>query len=234
MALSLGAALLGSAIIGGGAAAISSSSTNNAINRSTQAQTDAANQSIALQRDIYNQNKNALAPYTDRGNVAGSAINALLGLGGDTASAQSAFDNYLGSAGYQYQLNEANKAANAQFAAAGALDSGAAVKAAQSRATSLAGGYFGNYLGLLGNQQNVGLGAGSALAGVGQNFANNSTSINTNLANSISSANIAKANNTNDLLGNLSSSFGLGLGALSKFGGGFNPYSSGFEFGPNG
>jgi len=73
------------------------------------------------------------------------------------------------------------------------------------------------------------------VAGVGQTFANNATNINTSTANALGQGAMAKASNTNSLLGNLSSSFGLGMGALSKFGGGgFDPYVAGYQFGPAG
>lgn len=220
VALSLGTALLGSAIIGGGAAALGASANSKAVNKATDAQTRANQESMTFQREAYDRNSALLTPTLQRGDAAGGAYNALLGLGGDTAGAKSAFDNYLGSAGYQFQLGEANKGANAQFAASGALDSGAAVKAAQDRAQNMSGGFFGNYLGFLDNQQKMGLGAGSALAGVGQTYANNVTNLNTSNANAIGNGAMAKAQNTNSLLGNLSSSFGLGLGGLTGFGGG--------------
>ena len=291
MAIGLGTALLGSAIIGGGAAAIGASSNASAINSATNAQTAANQQSLALQKQVYDANSALLSPYVQRGNAAGDSINALLGLpvassapsssGGQSSydfaaytnsqpdlvadwqryhssmtpeqygqyhystyganegrqvptfaanvpqsattspsMAQNAFNNYLNSAGYQFQLGEMNKAANAQFAKAGALDSGAAVKSAQDRAQNLGTGFFNNYLALLGNQQGVGLSGASAVAGVGQGYANNVTNLNTANANAIANGAMAKANNTNSLLGNLSSSFGLGMGALSQFGGG--------------
>jgi hypothetical protein len=53
-----------------------------AINKSAAANTAANQQSVALQRDIYGQNQQALSPFMQRGNAAGDQINALLGLGG--------------------------------------------------------------------------------------------------------------------------------------------------------
>jgi len=82
MAIGTTAAILGSAAIGAGASALSSSSNNRAINRATEAQTDSNAQSLALQRDIYGQNRQTLNPFVQRGNAAGDQLNALLGLGG--------------------------------------------------------------------------------------------------------------------------------------------------------
>lgn len=285
MAISMGAALLGSAVIGAGANAIGASANSKAIGKATDAQVQSNRESLELQKDIYGKNNALLSPFVERGNVAGDTINALLGLptatgngpgmgepdyagyvqgnpdllaeyqrnpmqwgslenygkfhwdtygqgegrqlsnsstsitsGVTPVTAQGAFDGYRQSAGYNFLLGEANKAADTQFAANGALDSGAAVKAAQDRSFNLGSQFFNNYLGLLGNQQGVGLSGASAVAGVGQNYANNATAINSNTAQAIGQGAIAKANNTNDLLSGLSSSFGLAAGGMTKFG----------------
>lgn len=88
MAIGTTAALIGSAVIGAGASAISSSKNSKAINAATDAQTQSNDQSIALQSQIYGQNKETLSPYVNRGNVAGNQINALLGLGGTAQTTQ--------------------------------------------------------------------------------------------------------------------------------------------------
>lgn len=219
MAIGTAAALLGSAVIGGGASIIGASKNANAINSATNAQTQLSRESLALQEKYADEAHHNLSPFMTSGYNASNNLNALLGLPGyDQSTARDGFNAFLDSAGFNTNLNEQNKAANAQFAATGALDSGAAVKAAQDRYLGLKGNYLTNYLGLLGNQQQTGLGAASAAAGVGQTFANNATNINTNMGNALAQGSMAKASNTNALLGNLSSSFGLGLGALSGFG----------------
>lgn len=88
-------AIIGSAVIGAGASALSSSSNNRAINRATEAQTDSNAQSLALQRDIYGQNRATLNPFVQRGNAAGEQLNALLGLGGAQAAQQTQQPNAL-------------------------------------------------------------------------------------------------------------------------------------------
>jgi len=75
----LAAAIIGAAVIGGGASMIASGN-------ASRAARDAANQNNATATNIYNQNKANMTPYADRGNAAGSQINALLGLGGTPAS----------------------------------------------------------------------------------------------------------------------------------------------------
>lgn len=204
MAIGMGAALLGSAVIGGGLSVMGAS-------KSASASKKAAAQSAAVQREQYAQNSANLNPFMRRGNQAGGAINALLGLGGDPTEQQRAFNVFRNSSGFQFRQQEGENALNSGYAARGLINSGAAQKAFAKYNQNLASDEFGNYMGYLGNQQGVGLSGASALAGVGQNFANSMTNINTNRANS-------QVANTNALMGNLGSSFGTGLGALSSFG----------------
>jgi hypothetical protein len=74
LALGIGAA----ASLGG--AALSSSAQKSAANKAAQVSTDTTATNNALARDIYGQNQQALAPFMQRGNVAGDYINAMLGI----------------------------------------------------------------------------------------------------------------------------------------------------------
>ena len=58
----------------------SASSQKSAANKAAQVATDTNATNNALARDIYSQNKGALAPFMQRGNTAGSYLNAMLGL----------------------------------------------------------------------------------------------------------------------------------------------------------
>ncbi len=68
---------LGLGAIGSVASASSQKSAANTAAQTAQNTTDANN---ALARDIYGQNKAALSPFMQRGNVAGDYINAMLGI----------------------------------------------------------------------------------------------------------------------------------------------------------
>lgn len=80
---------------------------------------------------------------------------ALLGQGGDTAAANTAFNNYLNSTGYQFQLDQGSKAITGNAASRGLLNSGSTAKALEGYGQNLASGYFNNYLNQLSglNQQ---------------------------------------------------------------------------------
>lgn len=96
-----------------------------------------------------------------------------------TQAANNAFDIFRNSTGYQFRLGEGQNALNSGYAASGALQSGDALRALTEYGQNFASNEFGKYMGYLGNQQGVGLSAGSAVAGVGQNYANNVTNMNT-------------------------------------------------------
>lgn len=143
-------------------------------------------------------------------------------------SATDALNNFANSAGMQFQLKQGADALNNLYAGAGQLQSGAAMKAMQGYGQQTAlNNYFMPYMGLLGQQQAVGAGSASSIAGVGSNFGNTVANINSSMgnaaannANALGNIYMAKGANQANMFSNLGSSFGLGLGALSGFGGG--------------
>lgn len=289
------AAIIGGAIAGVGAigaAAIGSSASKKASQTAAQAAQDATTQNNTLARDIYGQNKEILSPFLNRGNAAGGAINALLGLGGpammqvapanDSAyypsndqgggfsyvggapeygagpggmatwkqiqnggweanpviserpypTAQSnsllqlapsqsptdayrtAFDNYRNSTGYDFRVREGEKGLNSGYAAKGLLNSGAAQKSMERYRQDYASGEFGNYLTQLGNQQNVGLSAGNALAGVGTGYSNAVASQNNAQAGVLANAALANGQASGNLYGTAANALGQIGGTL--------------------
>lgn len=307
MAIGTAAAIgLGVGALGAGASAISASKNSKAINKATDAQTESNAASIALQREVYGQNKETLSPFVTRGNVAGETMNALLGLGGamqpingqqpiaggqnqaqrggpgaanyygigdgsvftanspaasrdfnpqvgsmynggrpvsfspvtqsfgvaaqsqptqqmtqqqpagQTAqgAANDAFDIFRNSTGYQFRVNEGMDALNSGYAGSGMLQSGAALKALDDYRQNMASAEFGNYMGMLGNQQGVGLSAAGAQAGVGVDYANNVSNLNAQNANALANAAVAKANNSNAMIGGITSGIGNILGGF--------------------
>jgi hypothetical protein len=271
------AAAIGLGVAGIGSA-LGASSQSKAASKAADTSLQVAQQNNALARDIYGQNKDILNPYVQRGNAAGGAMNALLGLGGSPAQPQTAtqqgflpnrgldsmmapnalsgfdggnpfmfagrdgfgtqgmqfgmpeqgfaqgngltaptfnapasagtvpgvtpqqaandaFDIFRNSTGYQFRVNEGNRALNSGWAGAGTLQSGAAMRAAQDFGQNIASQEFGNYMGYLGNQQGVGLGAGSALAGVGQNYVNTISQNNNNAGSAAANAALIRGQN---------------------------------------
>lgn len=210
-------AIAGAAVVGAGASVAAS-------NKASKTAKQVAQQNNNTQQQIYEQNRQTLAPYVSQGNLVTPTINGLLGLG-DTVAAGRAFDTYKTSTGYQSRLSEGQAGVNAALGASSLRDSGAAVKAAAKFNQNFASNEFGNYLGALQGQQALGLSAASAQAGVGQNYANATNANNTAAGNAAGNAALANANSINGALGNIVSAYGYSQGALgSSYGGGRNMY----------
>lgn len=186
------------AIIGGGLGLVGSiiggNSQKKAANQAADTSMAVAQQNNALARDIYGQNKATLSPFVSGGTAAGEQINALLGMGG--AGAQGgAFDRFREASGYNFRFNEGMDALNSGYAGAGVLQSGDAMRAATEFGQNFASNELGNYMGMLGNQQGVGLGAASAQAGVGQNYVNTISQNNNNAGTAAANAALSKGAN---------------------------------------
>ena len=129
---------------------------------------------------------------------------------------QQAFNNYQNSTGYQFRLGEGNKALNASFAARGLGNSGAAAKAALQYGQNIGSQEFGNYMGMLSNQQGVGLSAASAQAGVGQNYVNNVTANNNSAGSAAANAALLRGQSQANMFGSIANGLGNAFG--SSFG----------------
>lgn len=114
-----------------------------------------------------------LANYLGQGAGANSQMGALLGLGGDTGAANDAFNNYLGSTGYNFTLDQGSKAITGNAAARGLLGSGATAKALTNYGQNTAQQYFNNYLAQLAGLSSQGLSAGNSIVGAGSAAAPN-------------------------------------------------------------
>lgn len=106
-----------------------------------------------------------------------------------------AFRRYIANSDYGFQLGEGMNRVNSGYAGNGTLQSGAAVRGAEDYRQNLQTGYRGEFANLLGNQQGVGLSAGSALAGVGQNFVNTISANNNSAGTAAANAALTKGAN---------------------------------------
>jgi hypothetical protein len=153
------------------------------------------------------------APYSATGEEAMGNINSLLR--GD----QSAFDAFRNSTNYNDRLNEGLRGVNQGYAGIGGLNSGAAIKSLNNYAQSKAGDALGGYASMLQGQQNLGFGAASALAGVGNNFTNATVTNNQNYADNQSNAALLRGQTNANMYGGIFNA--LGSSASSFFPKGF-------------
>ncbi len=105
-----------------------------------------------------------------------------------------AFKTFLDNSDYGFQFQQGGNAINSGYAGSGTLQSGAAMKGLEQFRQNLQSGYRGEFLDRLGNQQGVGLGGASALAGVGQNFASQVSANNNSAGTAQANALLAKQN----------------------------------------
>lgn len=291
MAISMGAALLGSAVLGIGGSILGANSTNRATQAASDASTRTAEMNNALYREVYGQNREMMQPFVSRGNAAGNQLNAMLGLGGapsqiigpqplgpdapgqwagagtpmapqggglgeahyypananqrhlapdkaimgdavftapgapatgtpQAANAADPFRQYIANSDYGFQFGEGANALNHGLASAGSINSGAAMKAMERFRQNTQAGYRNEYMGYLGQQQGVGLSGASALAGVGQNYAQmtgqNNQNAGDNAANALLMRGAANSNMWNGIAGSLGNALGSSYAIWGK------------------
>lgn len=152
-------------------------------NQAADAQKSAANQSNATALQIYNDQKQTLAPFLSAGQTA---LSGLKGIAGQPIDRNSLLNNYYSSAEYQGLANQARYQGLNAAEATGGLGSTATGNFLSSIAPQLGQ----NYLGMMTDQQNnmynqllgltnVGLSAGGATNAAAGNYSN---SVQNNLA----------------------------------------------------
>ncbi len=117
------------------------------------------------------------------------------------ANPAAGFQQYIQNSDYGFKLSEGGNAVNSDYAGAGTLQSGAAMKALEDYRQNLQQGYRGEYMGALGNQQSLGSAAASAQAGVAQNVGNSLAQIYQNSGANQANAALSKTNGLANGLG---------------------------------
>ena len=129
-------------------------------------------------------------------------------------AAQQGFSDWRDNTGYQFRFNEGIRAIDA---GAPVRNSGATLKAREQYGQNIGSQEFYNYMGALGGQQQVGVGAANALSGVQTNYANNAANIAQQQGQNIANSAVARANNTNSMIGGITSSFNNALGSYGAY-----------------
>lgn len=135
-------------------------------------------------------------------------------------NAMAGFNTFYNSPTYQFPLQQGLKAVNTNYAAKGALESGAAMKAIDTFGANSASGALGTYLDNLYRQESLGMSASSALAGVGQNMVGQISANNNNAASAAGNAALVagqgSANNWNALGSGIGQIAGSVAGAMGS------------------
>lgn len=231
-------AILGAGLLGAGSSIYGAS-------KAASAQENAANKAAAVQREMYAQQREDLAPYTGAGVEGLNALRSYLGMGGDTSAAnyggynqRFGMDQFTADPGYAFRLSEGMKGLNANAAARGGLISGAALKAAQSYGQKEASNEYTNAFNRFMSQKEAERTGYSDLARIGQASAAGTAAAagqyGTAAAQNLANAGQAQASGYVGMANVINQNLGQGVSQyqtnqlLSRMGGaGINPYNYG-------
>jgi hypothetical protein len=171
-----------------GGSALNSLLGYNASQNASTAQQQAANNALALQAQIYAQNRADLAPWREAGVGALGRLTALTTPGNQVS--QMELDP-----GYQFRLGEGNKAIDRASAARGGFDSGRSLKALTRYGQDYASNEFGNVYNRLAGLAGTGQTATTNTAQLGQSYANQASDLTTQAGNARASGYIGGAQN---------------------------------------
>jgi hypothetical protein len=241
-------AILGSAALGAGAGLLGSRS-------ASRAQTRAADQAAATQREMFERQVELQAPFREAGLTAQNRLMTLLGLEGGEAGApdfgRAARDfsmaDYTADPGYGFRMSEGMKALERSAAARGGLLSGATLKGTQRFGQDLASQEYQNAFNRFYTMRNAQLNPLQGILGQGQSSTNVLTGAAGDVGRGVGAAQMGAgqarasgyAAGTNALTGALQSGMGNYLTAsyLARMPGpGVNAYASqpGTFYGPAG
>lgn len=179
--MGIGAAIIGSAIVGAGASALSSKSAGKAARASANAVKKGTDQSVAEQQRQFDLMMQMTQPRRDAENTALGQLMNVLGIGTESVDMTG-----LQIPGQDFAINEAQRAIERSAAARGGLASGNTLAALQDRAQGIASqNFLSHYLNPL-----MGVATGNANATAGQNALN----LGVNVGNTISNGAMSRAN----------------------------------------
>jgi hypothetical protein len=214
------AAVAGSSLIGG----IMGS---NSASKAAEAQAASAREALALQKQMYGETVARNKPFYDTGVGANNRLATMLGTGGNAGDADYgsmtrnfSMADYLNNQdpGYQFGLDTGMNALNAQNAATGGAQSGAAMKAAQRYGVDYGSTKYNdaynrytnnrsNIYNMLSGQGNVGLNAANNTSAAGTNYANAGGADITGAGNAAASGYIGSANAYNSAIGGITNAY---------------------------
>lgn len=146
-----------------------------AARKAASAQSKAAKNDIAFQKETRDIIRGDLAPYRETGKNALAAYAYELGLGPNPSTPENPYGGFTATPGYQFRFNQGTEAVNALAGAGGGLDSGATREALTRFGQGIASDEYGQYLARLGGFADAGLSAAN-MSGQASQFAAAGTS----------------------------------------------------------
>jgi hypothetical protein len=159
-----------------------------ATDRAIGAQQHAADQANAVQREMYNQGREDMAPWREAG------MDALGRMNDNRFNQQFDMQSFQQDPGYQFRMNEGMKALQASAAARGNLGGGATLKALTRYGQDVASQEYQNAYNRFYDQQDRSYNRLASLAGVGQTTSSQLMGAGQNMANQIGQAHMGMGN----------------------------------------
>jgi hypothetical protein len=206
------------ALIGGGAALLGGYMSSSAIGSAADTQANSAAQATALQKQMFDEQNALNKPVRDNGLAGQNRLMDLLGLSGNTgatgygsAGKNFTMSDFNADPGYQFRLDQGNRALERTQAARGGLLSGGAMKDAMAYNQGQASQEYGNAYNRFQTDRSNILNPLQSLAGQGQtvsgSMAANAGAYGTNVGNTLTQSGNAQASsilaNNNALVGAL-------------------------------
>lgn len=185
--MAIGAAI-GSAVIGGIGA-----------NKAAKAQSRAADQQAAVQREIYQDTKERFAPYEQAG---GQGLNAYLyemGLG----DMPEGYGGFTATPGYDFRVQQGQDSVNALAGARGGLMSGRTMQDLTRFGQGIAADEYGSYMGRLAGLTDMGQASAANQAAAGNAYANGMSNALANRGNAQAAGYAGMANAIQGGIGNM-------------------------------
>lgn len=178
----------GGAILSGVGSAVGGIMQANAAEAAAEQQAGAAQNALALQREMFEYQKGLLEPYRTAGTSALKRLEGALGLGGQAQPQQMLEMD----PGYGFRLGEGMKALERMQAARGNMLSGGAMKAGQQYAQNYASGEYGNAYNRLANIAGLGQTTGTQLGTAAQQFGTNASGVMGQEANALAAGRVGR------------------------------------------
>jgi hypothetical protein len=190
-----------------------------ASNKASDAQVSSTNQSLDVQKQMFDEQNRLNAPFRDNGLAGQNRLLDLLGLSKNTDAAgygsagrNFGMSDFNADPGYQFRLDQGQRAIERSAAARGGLLSGAAVKAAADYNQGSASQEYNNAYNRFQNDRSSILNPLQSLSGQGQsatnqlsanagNFGQNASNLLTQAGNSRASGYVGSANAINSGIG---------------------------------
>jgi hypothetical protein len=179
----------GQAVLGGVGSAVGGVLEANAAEQAAETQSQAAQNALALQREMFEYQKSLLEPYRTAGTKALERLSGAMGLGGPGSQQQMLEMD----PGYGFRLGEGLKALERMQASRGNFLSGGALKAGQRFAQDTASQEYGNAYNRLANIAGLGQTAGTQMGGAAAGFGTSAGNIMGQEANALAAGRMGRA-----------------------------------------